>query len=183
MSQGGSQIFTFLVTDVISEVYGKRTAGHVVLGGFLALLSVLALVRLGLVWPAAPFWEQGDAFQAILGSTSRIIIASFCAYVLSQLHDVWAFHFWKAVTKGRYLWLRNNLSTASSQFIDSFVFIFIAFYGVLPIWPLILGQWVIKCAIAVLDTPFVYILVHLLQADRAKTPGASGGSGSLADAV
>ena len=154
---------TFICTDVISEVWGKKRANQTVFGGFIALLCVLILVRISLVWPKAPFWNQETAFQAILGSTSRIIVASFIAYLFSQFHDVWAFHFWKKITKDRHLWLRNNFSTAVSQFIDSFLFITIAFYGVMPIWPLIFGQWVIKFAIAVMDTPLIYLSVWFIR--------------------
>ena len=154
---------TFICTDVISEIWGKQRANQAILGGFIALITVLILVQVGLVWPKAPFWNNEEAFQSILGSTSRIIIASFIAYLISQFHDVWAFHFWKNVTKDRHLWLRNNLSTATSQFLDSFIFITIAFYGILPIWPLILGQWVIKLAIALLDTPVIYFVVWIIR--------------------
>ncbi len=154
---------TFIVTDTISEIWGKRRAGETILGGFAALLTVLILVRFSLAWPAAPFWEGEAAYTAILDATSRIIIASFAAYLVSQLHDVWAFHFWRRITGERHLWLRNNLSTATSQLIDSFLFVTIAFYGVLPVWPLIVGQWVIKLGIALLDTPLVYALVWLIR--------------------
>ena len=134
----------------------------------MALLCALVLVQFSLWWPKAPFWNQEEAFQTILGTTSRIIIASFVAYLASQFHDVWAFHFWKKATDGRYLWLRNNLSTAVSQFIDSFLFITIAFYGVLPIWPLIMGQWIVKFTIAVLDTPIIYGVVWLIRKDEGE---------------
>ena len=154
---------TFICTDVISEIWGKKRAKYTVIGGFIALVSVLILVQISVAWPKAPFWNNEVAFQTILGSTTRIIIASFIAYLVSQLHDVWAFHFWKKVTKEKHLWLRNNLSTATSQFIDSFLFITIAFYGVMPIWPLIIGQWVIKIAIAILDTPLIYFVVWLIR--------------------
>jgi len=154
---------TFIATDVISEIWGKEKAKYTVIGGFIALISVLTLVQIALVWPRAPFWGNGEAFQSILGSTTRIIIGSFIAYLASQLHDVWAFHFWKKVTNERHLWLRNNLSTASSQLIDSFLFIMIAFYGVMPVWPLIFGQWIIKIGIAILDTPVVYVVVWLIR--------------------
>ena len=154
---------TFICTDVISEIWGKTRAQHVVLGGFVTLLTVLSLVQLSLIWPKAPFWESEDAFQTILGSTSRIIIASFIAYLVSQFHDVWAFHFWKKITHSRHLWLRNNLSTAVSQFIDSSLFVTIAFYGEMPVWPLIVGQWVIKFGIAILDTPVIYFVVWMLR--------------------
>lgn len=154
---------TFILTDTISEIWGKERAKYTVLGGFIALISILILVQIGLIWPKAPFWTQEAAFQSILGSTTRIIIASLAAYLVSQFHDVWAFHFWKRVTKERHLWLRNNFSTAASQFLDSFIFIVIGFYGVMPIWPLIIGQWVIKFSIAILDTPVIYFVIWLIR--------------------
>lgn len=168
---------TFVCTDVISEIWGKRRARATVLGGFIALIVVLILIQLGLNWPRAPFWNQEAAFQSILGSTTRIIVASLAAYLVSQFHDVWAFHFWKKMTKDRHLWLRNNLSTAVSQLIDSILFISIAFYGSMPILPLIIGQWVIKLTIAALDTPVVYLVVWLLKirmADSEKKAEISG---------
>jgi hypothetical protein len=154
---------TFIATDVISEVWGKERARDAVFGGFIALFVVFVLIQISLIWPNAPFWTNNDAFASILGSTSRIIIASLTAYLISQMHDVWAFHFWKRMTNNRHLWLRNNLSTAVSQFLDSFIFVTIAFYGVMPIWPLIYGQWLIKFLIAVLDTPIVYGVVIMIQ--------------------
>lgn len=161
---------TFICTDVISEVWGKERAKQTILGGFIALLTTLIVVQIALAWPRAPFWDGDEAFKTILGSTSRIIVASFIAYLISQFHDVWAFHFWKKVTNGNHLWLRNNLSTFFSQFLDSFVFITIAFLGVMPIWPLILGQWVIKLIIAALDTPIVYGVVWLINRKAPSNP-------------
>jgi uncharacterized integral membrane protein (TIGR00697 family) len=154
---------TFLMTDTISEIWGKETAKRTVFGGFIGLIAVLLLIQISLVWPKAPFWKQEAAYQTIMGSTSRIIIASFIAYLVSQFHDVWAFHFWKKITGGRHLWLRNNFSTAVSQFIDSSLFITVAFYGVMPVWPLIWSQWLVKLAIAFLDTPIIYGIVWLLR--------------------
>jgi len=154
---------TFLMTDTISEIWGKKTANRTVFGGFIGLVAVWVLIQISLAWPKAPFWKQEAAYQIIMGSTSRIIIASFIAYLFSQFHDVWAFHFWKKITGGRHLWLRNNFSTAVSQFIDSSLFITVAFYGSMPIWPLIWSQWLVKLAIAFLDTPIIYGIVRLLR--------------------
>lgn len=170
---------TFICTDVISELWGRERAGRVVLGGFIALVAALVLVQLSLAWPAAPFWQQDAAFTAILGSTSRIIIASFVAYLASQFHDVWAFHFWRRITAARHLWLRNNLSTAVSQFIDSLLFITIAFYGTMDLWPLIMGQWIIKLAISVLDTPLVYLVVWSIRRGNPKDPGSEKAEGAF----
>ncbi|KUJ96516.1 MAG: hypothetical protein XD41_0497 [Desulfonauticus sp. 38_4375] len=152
---------TFVATDVISEIWGKDVAKRVVWGGFISVLISLLLIKGALLLPAAPFWPHEQAFNTILSSTPRIILASFIAYLVSQAHDVWAFHFWKDRFQGRHLWLRNNLSTIVSQVIDTVLFIGIAFYGSMPILPIIAGQLIIKWGIALLDTPLVYLLVKV----------------------
>lgn len=154
---------TFVVTDVISEIWGKERANRVVFSGFITLLATFLLIRLALTWKAAPFWREQEAFSTILGSTSRIIIASFIAYLASQYHDVWSFHIWRKMTGERHLWLRNTASTVVSQFIDTLIFITIAFYGTMPVLPLMKGQYFIKVLIALLDTPFVYLAVILIR--------------------
>ena len=160
---------TFLCTDIVGEVYGKDASRKVVLSGFIALVAVLLLTQVSLVWTAAPFWQNQDAFNSVLGATNRIIIASLVAYIISQYTDVWVFSRLKAMTNGRFFWLRNNGSTALSQLIDSVIFISIAFYGVMPLFELIIGQWVIKLLIALLDTPIAYALVSLWRRPRDRT--------------
>ena len=158
---------TFVCTDVISEVWGRERAREVVLSGFVTLLVCLALIQVALWWPSAPFWQGQEAFQEVLGMTPRIILGSIIAYLIGQYHDVWAFHFYKRLTRGRHLWLRNNLSTVTSQFLDSCIFISIAFAGKMPLLPLILGQWAVKVGIAGLDTVVVYALVAWIERKRA----------------
>ncbi len=150
---------TFLCTDVIGEVWGKKRAREVVGAGFLTLISAFGLIQLALYWPAAVFWQNQEAFAAVLSTTPRIILGSLTAYMISQFTDVWIFHACKHLTQGRHLWLRNNLSTALSQLIDTLLFISIAFAGSMPLLPLIFGQWVVKLAIAAVDTGVVYLLV------------------------
>ncbi len=104
----------------------------------------------------------------VLEQAPRIAIASLIAYLVSQHHDVWAFHFWKKKTGGKFLWLRNNVSTISSQLLDSALFITIAFYGIMPIWPLILGQRAVKIIIAAIDTPFLYASIWMMDKIPAK---------------
>jgi len=154
---------TFFATDTINEIWGKEKAKFAVIGGFVALACTLILISLSLSWAKAPFWQGEEAYNQVLSSTPRIILASFLAYIVSQFHDVWMFHFVKKLTRQRHLWLRNNLSTMISQLIDTVIFITIAFYGVMPIGQMIFGQWLIKCLIAVLDTPFVYSIVWYIR--------------------
>jgi len=157
---------TFTITDIVGEIWGKDYAKQVVLAGFLTLAVVILLIWIAILLPAAPFWKDEHAFVAILGikkGATRITIASIAAYLVSQHHDVWAFNFWRRITKEKHLWLRNNASTLVSQAIDTFLFVSLAFYGVVPVIPLILGQYFVKLCIALLDTPVVYLFVHLIR--------------------
>jgi len=154
---------TFVCADVISEIWGRRYANMVVLAGFIGLACTFLLIQLALWCPAAPFWHQEEAFRDTLGMTPRIIAASLTAYALSQFHDVWLYTLLKDRMQGRHLWLRNNVATILSQLIDTVVFIVIAFYGVMPVWPLIVGQWTVKVALALCDTPLVYAAVWCIR--------------------
>jgi len=161
---------TFLFTDVISELYGRRIASKVVWVGFGANLLMVVLVFGGRLLPPAPFWEGQPAYESILGMVPRIVLASMVAYLISQHHDIFAFHFWRRKTKGRFLWLRNNASTMVSQGLDTGLFIPIAFWGIVStetLLNMLLTQYVIKLAIAACDTPFCYLLVALLK-DKVK---------------
>lgn len=154
----------FFITDIISEKWGKKEARQAVWAGFFSSLVLIISIYIVVNWTAAPFaTEMGEMFAKVLSLTPRITIAGFLAYIISQNHDVWAYHFWKKKTKGKHMWLRNNASTIVSQFIDSIIFITIAFYGIFPIIPLIIGQWVVKIIIALIDTPFMYVTVWLMD--------------------
>lgn len=150
---------TFLFTDTINDVYGKKIADHAVIGGFITQLVVLFAVVTSMYWRAAPFWQNQDAYMTVLGLMPRIVLASMVAYLVSQLHDNVMFRTWKLKTGGKHLWLRNNLSTWQSQFIDSMIFFSIAFYGVFPLFPTIIFYWLLKCVVASLDTILIYPMV------------------------
>lgn len=154
---------TFPVSDVVCEVWGRRHAMWLVAFGFAALAVTYGLIQLALWLPPAPFYQHEAAFGQVVGGTARIIVASLLAYLLSQFHDVWMFNFWKKRTNGRHLWLRNNLSTMVSQFIDSTVFCVVAFHGLIPVRPVIIGQYLVKLLVAALDTPLVYAAVAMLR--------------------
>ncbi|MFH1972743.1 MAG: queuosine precursor transporter [archaeon] len=159
----------FLITDVISEVYGKKKAKQFVIIAIVVLLMLFVMTYISILLPANTTWGNQEAYQLVFGSSLRMIIASMIAFVLSQFHDVWSFHLLKKLTKDRFLWLRNNVSTIVSQFIDTTVFMFIAFYAISPkftvpfIFSLILPYWLFKVAFAALDTPLVYAGVAWLK--------------------
>jgi queuosine precursor transporter len=155
---------SFLVTDILSENYGKQQAKKAVWIGFFSLISMTLLMNLALFFNPL----EGDEFSVITHEATstifelmpRIALASLTAYLLSQWHDVWAFHFWKKrFHKENQLWLRNNLSTMVSQLIDSSIFVLIAFYGVFEtevLFEIFLTTYFLKWIVAAADTPFVY---------------------------
>lgn len=162
---------TFLVTDLISELYGKKRADAVVWSGFVVSLYILVILRLGSWVPAVgtdvrSAEEVQGLYDGVFGQSSRAIIASMIAYLVAQLMDVRIFHFWKRFTDGRHLWLRNNGSTMLSQLLDSVLVVTILFWGQLPgetIVQIIVASYVFKVLIAATDTPFFYLGVHWLR--------------------
>ena len=157
---------TFLLTDTISEIFGRRQATFVVWIGFFGNIILVISIYVAEAIPAPVFWENQEAYSTILGAVPRIVVGSMVAYLISQNLDVIGFHFWKRATSGRMLWLRNNASTMVSQSIDTVIFVLIAFAGVVPnsvLWEMIWIQYLFKLGIAAIDTPILYALVTTLK--------------------
>ncbi len=164
---------TFLITDFVSEIAGKEEAKKTVIAGIIANAAAILSIYVAVIWQPAPIMsdEEVRAFSVVFSFAPRIVVASIIAFVVSQLHDVYAFHFWKKFTRGKHLWLRNNASTAASQAIDTVIFISVAFYGVVPnaaLLAMMMGQYVVKLAIAALDTPFIYAATSLWRVPEIK---------------
>jgi queuosine precursor transporter len=160
---------TFICTDVVAEVRGKKISKYFIKAGMIALIITFFLVALSIFLPPADRFIYNDEYKTVFSNSLRMIIASMIAFLFSQYHDVWAFHFWKRKTKGKFLWFRNNFSTVFSQLIDTTLFMFIAFYMVTPqfdvsfIIQLIIPYWLFKVLLAAIDTPFVYLGVKWLR--------------------
>lgn len=158
----------FFSTDLLGEHYGKEQAKKAVLLGFCSLVLAVAYMQIALFFaPAATDFVQPH-LQVVFGALPRVVLASMAAYLISQWHDIWAFHFWKARTKGRHLWLRNNASTLVSQLLDTAVFCSIAFLGLFPMtaWlQILISTYLIKMLVAVLDTPFIYLAARFKPED------------------
>src|SRR5690625_1413193 len=155
---------TFLMTDTVTEVWGRKVAQQVVLGGFIAnLIMVIGLYLSTLPEAIADQYPLNAEYAMILAGVPRITLASLTSYLFSQYIDVNLFSYLKKETNGKQLWLRNNGSTMTSQLIDSILFITVAFVGVMPIssiLTMILAQYVVKVIFALADTPFIYPLVR-----------------------
>ncbi len=149
---------TFLATDILSEIYGKKEARKGVYIGIFSMIMTTIIIQISLMFKPDPSDFSQGALETIFTILPRITIASITAYVISQLHDVWAYNFWKK--RNPHIWVRNNLSTMVSQLIDSLVFVTIAFWGVFELSVFIqiaITTYVLKWVVAALDTPFIYI--------------------------
>jgi queuosine precursor transporter len=152
---------TFLVTDILSEIYGKEKTNKVVFVGFFVSIFVLFVLWLGAQFPAIENSPVNDnIYNAVFHNAWRVVLASMTAYLVAQLIDIRLFHFWKKLTNGNHLWLRNNGSTIISQFADTFLVVCVLFVGVKPygeIFQIILDGWFFKVLCALLDTPLFYL--------------------------
>jgi uncharacterized integral membrane protein (TIGR00697 family) len=165
---------TFTLIDLINESFGKQGARQVILVSFVANLLLAAYIQLAVVLPPASFYSGQEAFASVLGNTPRIVFASLFAYLISSLIDAEVFAFWRAHVRGP-KWARVLVSNALSTWIDSVVFIGLAFYGLMPIWGLIKGQYVVKMAITIGSLPLIYFVRGQIEMSRAKTLDARRG--------
>ena len=168
---------TFLITDIVSEIYGQKKASYLVLSGIISSGLVMALIFLADSLPAASFSNPGNlkvddqTFHLVFGQFGIAMAASLVTYLICQLIDIRIFHFWKKLTKGKYLWLRNNCSTIFSQLIDTFLILFLLMTlspeTGLENWSdlklLFINGFIFKILVALIDTIPLYIIVSYLR--------------------
>ena len=158
---------TFLITDILSEIYGKKKTSRIVWAGFGASLFVLGVLLLAQQFTAiegSPV--DDDTFNKVFGNSWRVIFASMTAYLCAQLIDVRIYHFWKEKTAGKHLWLRNNFSTVFSQLVDTTLVVCVLFLGIRSnseILQFILDGWLFKILCAFIDTPLLYASTSLIR--------------------
>lgn len=159
---------TFLITDILSEIYGKKKANDVVIAGIFASFFSLSIIYVSQATPATDWSPTSDqTFTQVFGATPLAVLASMLAYLFAQFIDIRIYHFWKQLTKGKHLWLRNNFSTFSSQFIDTLtVLVLLCSFDIID-WDNFLGLLVsgviFKIMIAALDTPILYLFVYAFK--------------------
>jgi uncharacterized integral membrane protein (TIGR00697 family) len=157
---------SYLLADVLTEVYGYGAARRVIWLGFLCNLLAVAAIWAGGLLPAAPFWGGQTAYDQILGATPRILLASFVAYLCGEFANTMIMSRLKVAMAGRHLWARAIGSTLVGQGLDSIVFISIAFSGLMP-FPVLLTtivtQWLVKSAYEAIATPLTYAMVGFLK--------------------
>lgn len=159
---------TFLITDLISEIYGKIAANRVVTAGIFASFFSMGILLIADYVPAMESSPvDNTTFTQVFSLSPLAVLASMIAYLLAQFVDIRIYHFWKKLTNGKMLWLRNNFSTFASQFLDTFsVVCLLSVFGVLPwdlFFGLVLSGFIFKVIVALLDTPLLYLLVWMLK--------------------
>ena len=158
---------TFLVTDLLSELYGRKKTNQIVGIGFLCSAFVLLILWLGHLFPSIPRSPvSSEAYDQVFQNSFRVILSSMIAYLCAQFVDVRLYHFWKDLTKGRHLWLRNNFSTLLSQLLDTTLVILVLFYGsksTAEMTDMIGDGWLFKALCALVDTAFLYTIVFAIR--------------------
>lgn len=152
---------TFIITDLLNEYYGKPGIRFVTWIGMAMIIFEFGLIQVAMKVPTASISPvPGEAFDTVFGASGRIIVGSLVAYALGQLADISLFHWLRKLTEGRHLWLRATGSTFGSQFIDTFVVLFVAFYGPLSLQTILavtLFNYLYKFIVAIVITPVIYL--------------------------
>lgn len=159
---------TFLITDLISEIYGQKKADQVVITGIFASIFSIGLIFISSQVPAIEGSPINDAtFNSVFLNAPLAVLASMLTYLFAQFIDIRIYHYWKKLTKGKHLWLRNNFSTFTSQFVDTFTIVsLLILFGILPqdkFLVLIISGFIFKVIVAILDTPLLYLFVWMFR--------------------
>lgn len=157
---------SYICGDVLTEVYGYRRARQVIWLGFGCNLLAVTAIWAGQVLPGAVFWDAQQAYERILGFTPRLLVASFCAYLIGEFANSFVLAKMKVLTAGRWLWTRTIGSTIVGEGLDSLIFVTIAFWGIIPpagILSAVITQWLLKVAYETLATPLTYAVVMFLK--------------------
>ena len=159
---------SYIIGDILTEVYGYRQARRVIWLGFLCNLIFVIIVWVGQVLPPAPNWEWQEAYQSILGYTPRLLAASFCGYLAGEFANSFILAKMKVLTRGRWLWSRTIGSTIVGQGLDTLIFVTGAYFGAPFFVPImILHHWLAKIGIEAIATPFTYAVVKFLKRKEA----------------
>ena len=166
--------WSFMITDIVEEVYGKKTAKEWVIAGVISLIVFLLFILLFVALPPAARFIHNKEYGVIFGTSARIVGASITAFLLSQYTDVWTFWLLREKTKKKFLWFRTNVSTVLSMIIDTFVFMYLAFYMLTPkftagfVLQMIIPYLIFKMVWGVVSSPLVYAGARWLKEGNSK---------------
>ena len=151
--------FTFQITDIVNENFGQKATHRMIFIAFITQIFMTIFIWFSIEMPGGPYWGADDQsyWTNFLGSTVRITVASWIAFLITENLDALLFAKLKKYTNGKHLWVRNVFSDIPTLALDSLIFVSIAFGGVFPIWTIIWGQILTKWFFGVIDTPFMYL--------------------------
>jgi len=151
--------FTFQITDMVNENFGRKKTHRMIFIAFITQILMAIFIWFSIEIPGFPFWSATDQlfWISFFGSTIRITLASWISFIITENLDALLFSKLKKLTRGKNLWIRNIFSDIPTLALDSLIFVSIAFVGVLDIWPIIWGQLLTKWFFGVIDTPFMYL--------------------------
>lgn len=148
---------TYLLADIVNEKFGRKETQKMILIAFISQVAMVFFFWLGIKFPPAPFWTIQGTWEQIFGLVPRITLASWISFIITENFDAYVYAWFKKLTKGKHLWTRNAFSSIPSLLLDSLIFIPIAFFGIAPILPLIVGQTAIKWLVGLINIPFMYL--------------------------
>ena len=159
---------TYLMTDIVNEKFGRKETQRMILIAFISQIAMVFFFWLGVKFQPAPFWTIQETWGQIFNLVPRITIASWIAFLVTENFDAYVFSWFKILTKGKYLWMRNTFSSIPALLLDSIIFIPLAFLGVMPILPLIIGQTAVKWLVGLVNIPFMYLNKAILGEDKTE---------------
>lgn len=159
---------TYLFTDIVNEKFGRKETQKMILIAFVSQIAMVFFFWLGVKFPPAPFWTIQETWGQIFNLVPRITLASWVAFLITENFDAYVFSWFKKITKGKHLWTRNAFSSIPALLLDSLIFIPIAFLGVMPISPLIIGQTAVKWLVGLVNVPFMYLNKAILSKNEVE---------------
>jgi len=153
---------TYLLTDIVTEKFGRKETQKMITIALISQIAMVFFFWLGIKLQPAPFWTMQSSWEQIFGIIPRITVAGWISFYVSENFDTYIYSWFKKTTKDKHLWMRNSFSSIPALLLDSCIFIPLAFFGVLPIIPLIIGQTAIKWLVGFINIPFMYLNKWLL---------------------
>ncbi len=172
---------TYLMTDIVNERFGRKAVHWMILICFVTQVAMVFFLWLATIVAPAPFWDGQAAWESIIGFVPRIVIASWIAFLVSENFDAVLYSWFRKITKGRHLWMRNVFSSIPALAIDTIIFITIAFWGVAPLGTLIPGQLGVKWLVGLVNVPFMYLNKWIMRAPDLLDEETAKGSRSKTD--
>lgn len=159
---------TYLLTDIVNEKFGRKETQKMILIAFVSQIAMVFFFWLGVKFTPAPFWTIQETWEQIFNLVPRITLASWVAFIITENFDAYAYSLFKKITKGKHLWMRNAFSSIPALLLDSMIFIPLAFFGVMPVLPLIIGQTAVKWLVGLVNIPFMYLNKAILGENAAE---------------